>query len=380
MVNFQLINELAQLCSVPSFYLDWAGRPVDVADENRVSALKAMGFDMSSEDSVRTAIASRIEQQWSGTLPSVAVLHQGGHFSVELCLEKTVAPVSIDFEIRLESGETEIGSVTLSELDAVKAQVINQVEKIKVSLDLPATLPLGYHTLVVDGEQCSLIVAPVTCFEPQAMLEGKKIWGSGVQLYSVRSQRNWGMGDYTDLKTLAAELGQGGADVVGLNPVHALYQDNPQHCSPYSPSSRTFGNVLYINPEAVKEYPTCGKAKAIVESESFQQRLAEVRKQDYVNYSDSAALKFEVLEKLYKCFCAEQLEQNTERAQEFNKFCAEQGATPWSCWWASPPAGSTSAPSSSSTAGWWPCATPARRSCSSPRSSTRSWASPTASW
>lgn len=325
MIESRLINELAQLCAVPAFYLDWAGKPVDVADENRVSALQAMGFDMSSEQSVQVAIAQRIEQQWARTIPAVAVVHQGQEFAINVCFEKNNAPATVEYFVQMESGETKKGSAASAELEVVESQTINQIEKIKVKLVLPAELPLGYHTLVVAAQQCSLIVAPQTCFEPQAMLDGKKIWGSGVQLYSVRSERNWGMGDYTDLKTLACELGKNGADVVGLNPVHALYQGNPQHCSPYSPSSRIFGNVLYINPEAVKEYPTCGKAKAIFEAEGFQQRLAQVRELDYVNYSETAALKFEVLEKLYECFSAEHLANNTDRAKAFNAFCEEQG-------------------------------------------------------
>ena len=76
-----------------------------------------------------------------------------------------------------------------------------------------------------------------------------RCWLLAVQLYSLRSERNWGIGDFTDLEGLiglAAGLGAGG---VGLNPLHALFDDRPGDCSPYSPNSRLFLNPLYIDVE-----------------------------------------------------------------------------------------------------------------------------------
>ena len=314
MMDSQLITELAELCNMPASYLNWAEEPTEVADENKISALQAMGFDMSSDQSVRSAIQQRIEQQWGHTVPPVTVVHQGKKFQVELCLDQASMPAVMDYEILLESGETLTQSVTLTELETVDRLTLSQVERIKVILPLPQDLPLGYHTLNIASKQSSLIVAPETCFEPQGMLDGNKIWGSGIQLYSVRSERNWGMGDFTDLKTIAHHLGKGGADVIGLNPVHALYQDNPQHCSPYSPSSREFGNVLYISPENLPEFAECAAAQAMVNEKSFQQRLAAVRSRDYVDYAETASLKYQVLEKLYEHFCEQHLNQKTARA------------------------------------------------------------------
>jgi hypothetical protein len=49
-----------------------------------------------------------------------------------------------------------------------------------------------------------VIVAPKRCYEPQALLEGKKLWGACVQLYTLRSDSNWGIGDFGDLKKMLA--------------------------------------------------------------------------------------------------------------------------------------------------------------------------------
>ncbi|HCK3152912.1 TPA: 4-alpha-glucanotransferase, partial [Salmonella enterica subsp. enterica serovar Weltevreden] len=73
-------------------------------------------------------------------------------------------------------------------------------------LNLPATLPEGYHTLTLTQDEqrthCRIIVAPPRCYEPQALLEGKKLWGACVQLYTLRSEKNWGIGDFGDLKSM----------------------------------------------------------------------------------------------------------------------------------------------------------------------------------
>ena len=109
-----------------------------------------------------------------------------------------------------------------------------------------------------------------------------------MQLYSVRSARNWGIGDFTDLEGLVELAGRLGADGVGLNPLHALFDDRPGDCSPYSPNSRLFLNPLYIDVEASRNFrqtssrtrqrPSRGCAKAIV-----------------VDYAAMAALKWRAL-------------------------------------------------------------------------------------
>jgi 4-alpha-glucanotransferase len=82
-------------------------------------------------------------------------------------------------------------------------------------LYLPAKLPEGYHTLTLTQDEqrfhCRVIVAPKRCYEPQALLEGKKLWGACVQLYTLRSESNWGIGDFGDLKAMLARWGNAAA-------------------------------------------------------------------------------------------------------------------------------------------------------------------------
>jgi 4-alpha-glucanotransferase len=114
----------------------------------------------------------------------------------------------------------------------------------------PSDLPEGsYRLQLTDAssftEEAPLIVAPPRAFDG----DFDRGWLLAVQLYGVRSARNWGIGDFTDLEGLIDLAGQLGADGVGLNPLHALFDDRPTDCSPYSPNSRLFLNPLYIDVE-----------------------------------------------------------------------------------------------------------------------------------
>ena len=85
----------------------------------------------------------------------------------------------------------------------------------------------------------------VKCYIPDWLSE-KPSWGLFCQLYELRSDRNWGIGDFRDLADLAVMAARRGADFLGVNPLHALFLGDPERRSPFSPSDRRFLNPLYI--------------------------------------------------------------------------------------------------------------------------------------
>jgi (1->4)-alpha-D-glucan 1-alpha-D-glucosylmutase len=155
--------------------------------------------------------------------------------------------------------------------------------------------------------------------------EGRRLWGLSVQLYTLRSPRNWGIGDFTDLEELVTLAAEQGAAFVGLNPLHALFPANPHHVSPYSPSSRLFLNYIYLDITAVHDYYEHDEPRALVDGGEFQARLAKLRETEFVDYPGVAALKLEVLRLLYKGFVARHLGASTPRAKSFLVFLDEQG-------------------------------------------------------
>lgn len=156
-------------------------------------------------------------------------------------------------------------------------------------IQLPANLAFGYHQLQLNQRkkqwQCRVIVAPKRCYESVSLLAGKKLWGACVQLYSVRSEQNWGMGDFGDLKRLLAGIADRGGAFVGLNPIHSLYPASPEQASPYSPSSRRWLNVMYIDVAAVPDFQHSKPAQRWWRKKSTQKRLAKARESDWVDYT-----------------------------------------------------------------------------------------------
>ena len=113
-------------------------------------------------------------------------------------------------------------------------------ERRAVQLGLPATLAPGYHRLeMLEGIEplahATLIVAPDRCYLPETLAQGGRAWGAALQLYALRSARNWGIGDFTDLAIVVEQWGARGANIVGVNPLHALFLHDPGAREPVQP-------------------------------------------------------------------------------------------------------------------------------------------------
>ncbi|HEY9055749.1 MAG TPA: 4-alpha-glucanotransferase [Aurantimonas sp.] len=139
------------------------------------------------------------------------------------------------------------------------------------------------------------------CALPGA-IAGNRAWGVACQLYSLRSHRNLGIGDFEDLANLAQVAAAEGAAFIGVNPLHALFMADPGRYSPYSPSSRRFLNPFYIaidqlagGPEAIArlrnaesdlfagldgtlvDYPAAGEVKRALLKQIFADRIEIIR-------------------------------------------------------------------------------------------------------
>ncbi|MHB1486346.1 MAG: 4-alpha-glucanotransferase [Acidimicrobiales bacterium] len=122
-------------------------------------------------------------------------------------------------------------------------------DELTIEGGLPDSTSWGYHRLEqLDGPgQADLIVSPGQCYWPR----GLRQWGWAVQLYSLRSEGTWGIGDLVDLAQLCQWSAQIGAEVVMTNPLHAPRLAPRFEPSPYFPSSRCFQNPIYLRPEEI---------------------------------------------------------------------------------------------------------------------------------
>lgn len=130
------------------------------------------------------------------------------------------------------------------------------------------------------------------CFLP-SWLANARVWGVTVQLYSVRSERNHGIGDFEDLARLAEMAAESGADFIGLNPLHVLFWTDPDRCSPYSPSTRRFLNPLYIALDRL----VVGDQ---ILTDLDLQALKQLRDAPLVDHAGVASLKRGVLERVFE--------------------------------------------------------------------------------
>lgn len=141
---------------------------------------------------------------------------------------------------------------------------------IATSSTLPAETPLGYHRFVpLSGDAISLIVAPPSCYLPSRLRE----WGWAAQVYSLHSEKSWGIGDLDDLESLGRWARSSGAGAIMINPLHAPTPGPRPQPSPYSPGSRLFGDPLYISVEQAAE--SFGANDAISRSIGAGRRLTD---------------------------------------------------------------------------------------------------------
>ncbi len=288
---------LARLCAgcgIATEYHDIWGELHAVEPATLVALLAQFGIDVSAP---HAAVAAQ-------PLPPATALAAGAdRWTVPLHLPATAK--ALRWSITEENGTRHHGEA------AAAAQ-----------LEISLALPAGYHRLQIDGlpGETLLIAAPARCYRPPALADGGRIWGPAVQLYALRSERNWGIGDFGDLGKLVEHAAEAGASIIGLNPLHALFPHNPAHASPYSPSSRLQLNVLYLEVEAIEEFRECEAAQRRVRSAEFQARLARLREAPLVDYPGVAAAKFEILELLHAQFRARHGGAGTPRDAAFRAF------------------------------------------------------------
>ena len=192
------------------------------------------------------------------------------------------------------------------------------------------SVPLGYHRLSIGTgrrrETAELIVVPGRAYQPPCVRPlrtegGRGAWGLAVQLYGLRSERNWGIGDFTDLAALVGRAASQGAAAVGVNPLHALFPDQPDRASPYSPSSRLFLNTLYLDITAIEDFGECPAVQSLAGSTGFQERVRALRESPLVDYAGVAACKQRAFELLYDSFRERHLaDPEDARTQAFRAY------------------------------------------------------------
>ena len=190
-------------------------------------------------------------------------------------------------------------------------------------------LACGYYTLSAEtGGKCRLvrlIVAPESVYQPKLLANGGRMNGLTMHLYSLRSERNWGIGDFTDLLNLMKYAAEKKLDFVGINPLHALFTSKPAFASPYSPSSREWLNPIYLDIEKVGAFTYNEQLKNWLAQPKIRQRIAALRITETVTYTAVWACKRDALHMAFNAFEQDTCEAAANERAAFEAFVLEKG-------------------------------------------------------
>ena len=327
----EVLERLCRLCGIEPEYTDIWGMKHHVPERTLRALLAAMGHGVENGAGLRAALSACESRSWQRPLAPVQVVSAAASpVRIPVTLATARAETPFEWTLRLEDGKESNGKVRPADLEILGQYDIGAASMTRYVLVLPEVLPTGYHRLEIKqtpevSGSLSLIIAPDACYQPPALTGEGKTWGPAAQLYALRSRRNWGVGDFTDLRRLVDLCAESGAGLAGLNPLHALFPQHPGHVSPYSPSSRRFLNIIYLDVEAITEFGACEAARQTVAAPEFQARLQALRGAESVDYAGVLAMKLPLLEELYRCFRRQHLQTETERGRAFRGFVEAGG-------------------------------------------------------
>src|SRR5574341_1271817 len=342
-----LLDELAQAYGIASEYWDIWGRRHATSDETKRAILAEMGVRAVTEEDLQKELVDVRARPWRALCDPVLVAGSGAPgacWSLRLPVDEgEESLVRLRWEVRDEEGRLCHKAETGLSMEPAETYVLEGQRHLRVELPLPPGLEMGYYDLAayavtpkrfLDGA-LRLIVVPDQCFVPPSLLEGRRIWGLALQLYALRSGRNWGAGDFSDLtevvEWVACDLK---AWIIGLNPVHALKNSRPYHISPYSPDSRLYLNLLYLDVERVPEFQDSAAVGQVVEDGRFRATLQALRADPIVDYDGVTAAKRRLLELCFAHFeethlrggaGGPELEPVTQRGQAFLQYLHDEG-------------------------------------------------------
>ncbi len=289
-------NKAVSAAGIAPSFINVDGEEQAISDETRQQLLAVMDLD-------------RLAEQEAAPVPPAKVFRGPG--KREMAVEGSG---TFHWRLTTQKGKTFTGEVAGGE-----------------TLTLPPRLAQGYHQLTLtQGERqwdSRIIITPRRCYEPEALRAGEKRWGALVQLYTLRSENNWGIGDFGDLEKMLAEIAERGGDFIGLNPLHALYPANPEGASPYSPSSRRWLNVLYIDVAQVEDFQQSKAAQRWWKTVKTQRALEKARDSEWVEYALVARLKLEALRLAWMQF--RQRDAQDDAMLAFEAFVREGGDNLW---------------------------------------------------
>jgi 4-alpha-glucanotransferase len=300
------LTRAVELYGIELVYTDTWGKAHHASEDGVRRVLGALGVPLESPEATEHFLDHRVAQLWSRAVDATLVVPEDAD-AIPLRVPADHAGASVKLEIEWENGECAHWWHALPELKTLEEADVQGVRYLKKRLPLPGGLRLGYHRIrlywmkepALEVLGCARFIV---CPRHARKFEGRAA-GVSISLYGLRSSRNWGCGDFTDLALAVEAFAQAGAAFIALNPLHAIANREPYNTSPYLPQSSSFRNFLYLDVE---------RAPGFAPEHEYAEEARALRETEFVEYERVASLKLRALTKAFERF----LEAGTDAAFE----------------------------------------------------------------
>lgn len=317
-LNLRDYNEILECAAaahgVETEYVDIWGRRHNTSVEVERAILGSLGVPTGSAEEIGRSNQEFAFAHWSRAIEPTVVVREDAD-AIPLHVPAGRSGDSVKLEIQWECGDLEHQWFWLPELEQLDAAAVSGGRFISKRLPLPQPLRLGYHQIrlywmqepaLQEFGQARFIVCPKRTYA----CEGRAA-GVALSLYGLRSSRNWGCGDFTDLHAAIDHFAQAGAAFIALNPLHAIPNRQPYNTSPYLPQCSLYRNFIYLDVERVGELTIDTQTSAAI---------AELRASEFVEYERVAHLKLQVLRAQFDRFL------ETGGSPAFDRYVGTEGS------------------------------------------------------
>lgn len=315
----EYLDRLARLAGIEPEHRDANGHDHVVSAETKRALLAAMRLPAGNAADIRASLKALETAPWHAPLPPFLVAQAGEPFAFEMITDRTDAGRMIEVRLSIEGGNARSLHLRPSEGSLVETRHIDSRVRETWRVATEMVLPTGLHTLAIGDVVATVAATPGRTWQPAILAGGGKGWGVSTNLYSARTEDDWGMGDFTALRQIGEQVAKRGGALVGINPLHALFPDKPDRASPYYPSDRRFLEAAYIDPRGLRGYAELAASDPwFAEAERM---AAKLREATLIDYGAVFTLKRQVMAKLWQHF----RDAGGESFAAFRRFVVEGG-------------------------------------------------------
>ncbi|RPI37477.1 MAG: 4-alpha-glucanotransferase, partial [Nitrospiraceae bacterium] len=335
--------ELAGLYGILPEYWDIFGKLHTATVDAKKAMLKAMKVQVESDEAIAIEIENRKNGPWKRFVePTIVVSVHAQPLQIPLYIPVHAGDkdnLLITCLIEDENGMCNEIKRGGANFEVLEERIIENNGYIKILLSDELRRNTGYYTAVIecalngglfpDGsstirKKMKFIITPDACYLPPELEEGRA-WGLSANLYSLRSARSWGIGDFKDLETIAGLVADKNGDFIGINPLHAIPNTHPYGLSPYSPISRLYRNFIYLHIEDILEVKDSDEIQNLIKGASVRKKIQELQKLDLIDYEQAGKLKDKILRRAFDLFYEKHYKKATLRGNDFRKYISAEG-------------------------------------------------------